>query len=56
MWCYALLKMIKIEELTSELIAFLDSIEQYQTFIDWGEERGHNVVDLENSVADNENF
>tara|TARA_R110000787_G_scaffold12994_1_gene41302 strand:+ start:978 stop:1124 length:147 start_codon:yes stop_codon:yes gene_type:complete len=48
--------MIEIQELTSELIAFLDSTGQYQAFIDWEEERGYNTNDLNDALADAEHF
>lgn len=54
--CYALLKMIEVKELASELVAFLNSTGQYQSFIDWEEERGYDIIDLEDAISDIEDF
>lgn len=54
--CYALLKMIEVKELASELVAFLNSTGQYQAFIDWEEERGYDIIDLEDAISDVEDF
>lgn len=48
--------MIEIQELTSELIAFLNSTGQYQAFIDWEEERGYDTDELEEAINDAESF
>tara|TARA_R100001244_G_scaffold131884_1_gene106105 strand:+ start:3093 stop:3239 length:147 start_codon:yes stop_codon:yes gene_type:complete len=48
--------MIEIEELTSELIAFLDSKGQYNEAVNWMEERGYDRDKAEDSIAEYENF
>jgi hypothetical protein len=39
-----------LQELTQELIAFLYATEQYQSFLDWGEDRGYDRYELDTEL------
>jgi hypothetical protein len=39
-----------LQELTQELIEFLNSTGQFQSFLDWEEERGYDRDELENNM------
>ena len=45
-----------LQELTQELIAFLDATCQYQGFLDWEEDRGYNRDELDNEMEKVQEF
>ena len=45
-----------LQELTQELIAFLDATGQYQAFLDWEEERGYDRDELDSEMEKVQEF
>ena len=45
-----------LQELTQELIAFLDTTGQYQAFLDWEEERGYDRDELDSEMEKVQEF
>jgi hypothetical protein len=45
-----------LQELTQELIAFLDAKGQYQSFLDWEEDRGYDRDELDSEMEKAQEF
>jgi len=46
-----------LQEIAQEMLNYLNEVGQYQSFINWAEERGFDIEELEQDIEDKvENF